>query len=214
MLDLKNKFITKNKSTRIYEVETPIIALTGGIATGKSTVSNILNRKYKIPIICADSLVKSIYKQEESFQFIKNIAPSSIKKDQIDFSYLKKLFFTNKELKTNIESYIYKKLKSEFLKEFNKKDQSGFLIYDIPLLFEKKLSHLFDQVVCVYADNQTQQNRLIKRDQISSELATDILSSQLQIEEKRKLSNFIIDNSKTLDFTHIQIKSFINTITL
>lgn len=216
MHKLNKDFISKTKETRLYHCERPIIALTGGIATGKSTASNIL-KSLQIPIIDADELVKNIYKQQESHDFLNSINPTFIDSasQTINFRKLRIFFFEDSEIKNTIEAFIYKQLPIEFNKaysrlEFNKYD---FIIYDIPLLFEKNLQYFFDLNLLLYTSQKIQRDRLIKRDNISTELANKILHQQMDIEVKHKLADFVINNESNIETLTHNIDSFIKKIT-
>ena len=94
MKKLKEEFIKLSKADRLYKVEHPVIGLTGGIATGKSTVSRFF-AKEGIPVISADALVKTIYEKSDTIEFVKNNWPSSIVNNNIDFSILRKIAFVS-----------------------------------------------------------------------------------------------------------------------
>ena len=98
MKKLKEKFQKLIPKNRLFELDIPLIGLTGSISTGKSTAANFFNEK-GFPIICADTLVKKIYSQSSSVSFIKTLSKDAItKKNQIDFKILRKLFFKKKLL--------------------------------------------------------------------------------------------------------------------
>ena len=196
-LKLNSANIRLNSETRLYELDIPIIGLTGGIATGKSTVSNILN-DLGASIIDADRLIKYIYNQQDTLGFIKLNSPNSIIKDKINFKVLREEFFSNPYLKLKIETFLYNKLPSAFKYHVDQLEEPNFIIYDVPLLFEKKLEQLLDSTILVYAPRETQLERLIKRDKCSNEVAGKILDSQDPIESKRDKARFIIDNSKDI----------------
>ena len=184
--------ITQNE--RLYNIDIPVIGLTGGIATGKSTCSQIFKKK-KLSVICADTLVKNIYQYPETIEFIASEVPLAVKDQQINFPLLRNEFFSDDSLKQRIEKFIYSHLQSEFIN--NVPADAALVVYDVPLLFEKNLQSKFDLTLLVYSDRETQKKRLLERDQISAELAEKILRDQMDIEEKRKLSDFIIDNMGT-----------------
>ena len=196
--------ITQNE--RLYNIDIPVIGLTGGIATGKSTCSQIFEKK-KLPVICADTLVKNIYQYPETIEFIASEVPLAVKDQQINFPLLRNEFFSDDSLKQRIEKFIYSHLQSEFIS--NVPADAALVIYDVPLLFEKNLQSKFDLTLLVYSDRETQKKRLLERDQISAELAEKILSDQMDIEEKRKLSDFIIDNMGTQQELEEKVLNFI-----
>lgn len=191
---LKNEFIKNTAENRLYNISIPIIGLTGGVATGKSTVSKIF-RDQGYPLICADELVHQIYEKEESLNFIQSKWPSAIGNGKVDFKVLREIFFGQKEAKAQIEDFIYSHLKEEFLQSLKNLGSIHYVIYDVPLLFEKKLNGSMDLIITVYCPKDEQVKRLINRDQIEEELAQSILKSQIDIETKRNNSDMVIDNS-------------------
>lgn len=196
-----NRF-TLDSMQRLYGSAIPIVGLTGGIGTGKSTISQMLtNDGYAV--ISADQLVKNIYLKNESFEFIKKTCPQAIKEHKIDFSILRSEVFHDEILKQSIEDFIYQRLPEAFQRELeNFKPAPKLIIYDIPLLFEKKLQDKFDLTVLVYAPKDLQIQRATKRDGSSKEVIQKIIASQLSIESKKTLAHYVVDNS--LDFNHLK----------
>lgn len=194
MKKLKEEYIRLSSSERIYQLDKPVIALTGGIATGKSTVTEIL-KKHGFQIIDADQLVKSIYQQEETKTFIKAHYPEVFSHDEINFPKLRELFFESHEVKKRIENFIYQKLPKAFKEASAEISSQNFYFYDIPLLFEKSLQGKVDLSIVVYAPMEIQLARLIARDKTKEDVAKKILVQQMNIEDKRNMSDFVIDNS-------------------
>jgi len=190
---------------RLYNLKKRIIGLTGGIATGKSSFSDLI-KKNDISLICADSLVREIYERQEAIDFIKDISIELIDKNEINFKKLRKLFFSTPEIKTNIENFIYSRLEESFL--LKAKRLPSPIIYDVPLLFEKKLQNQLDKTVLIYATEQQQIERLCKRDQIDKEFAKTILKNQLPIDEKKELADLVIDNTQGFDQLNIQFNKY------
>ena len=215
MHKLKSNYIKLVSENRLYNTSLPLIALTGGIATGKSSVTKIL-RDQGVPVIDADRLIKSIYKNQETTNFINKACPVAIgENDVIDFKILREEFFKTEDLKVKIENFLYERLPLEFEKELKKLDfnEYEFLVYDIPLLFEKKLQSKFDLNILAYCSPEIQIQRLMKRDNIKKVLAQNILSQQIDIETKKSLSELIILNNGTkeelLENTSKLLKSLI-----
>lgn len=200
---LKDQFVRLTKKERLYQLEIPIVGLTGGIATGKSTVSSFFKQE-GFNIINADTLVHNIYKKKESIDFIEKHFPSAIKHGSIDFKYLRKIFFEDKKNQELIENYIYKNLEEAFRDESRK--MKDLIIYDVPLLFERGLKDKVDVVICVYCPKDIQIKRLKDRDQIEETLAKKIIESQLDIEKKKQLSDFIINNEQSQGNTFTEFK--------
>lgn len=192
---LKKKYITLKKDKRLYQIPCPIVGLTGGIATGKSTVSKMLREK-NFPIIDADALVKEVYKSQESFEHLQKYYPQVIEEDHtINFKLLREYFFQDIQIQNDIESLVYRQLPDAFLKAYKELGSPKVLIYDVPLLFEKNLDAFIDHKAVVYCPRAKQMERLMARDGIEKDLACKILSKQIDIEEKAKLADIVINNS-------------------
>lgn len=195
----------------MYGLDIPVIGLTGGIATGKSTAASILKEK-NLPVIDADALVKDVYALEQTKRLVEKLAPSVIKDEKIDFKLLREIFFTNPEVKTRLEQHIYALLPQEFAKRLAEFGKPRFIIYDVPLLFEKGLHHKVDQSVLIYTPKDTQLERLVKRDKIDPELAYKILGNQMPINEKRELSDFVIENTSDINNLKVKIEELLESL--
>ena len=206
MKKLANKWITKDPSTRLYNIPVPIVGLTGGIATGKTTIAQMF-RDENIPVIDADRLVKNIYLKKESFEFVEKHFFESIIEDAIHFKTLREIAFKTRENQIKLETFIYAQMPLAFKEAYNQFGPHSYIVYDVPLLFEKGLYTQTDVSVCVYTPRSIQLERLMKRDSISVELAETILTKQIDIEEKKKKADIFIENIGThTDLNHNFIK--------
>lgn len=205
---LRAQFFKLDSAKRLYGLDKPILGLTGSIATGKSSVSKILKNK-GFAVIDADMLVKNIYNKQETIEFIKSLNKDYITDNNIDFKKLRASVFSDSVLKSKIEGYIYPKLESEFLKVAAVYNKHEFLIYDVPLLFEKKMQDKFDSSVCVYSPQKIQLERLMNRDNCNKNTAMAIIESQIDIEDKRSMSEYTIDNSGNSHELMQQVDKFI-----
>jgi len=213
MKTIKKKISLLPLQKRLYNVPNPIIGLTGGIATGKSTVSkNLLEKGFHI--IDADKLIKAIYKKEKTFIFIKAHYPQVIENNSINFSKLRILLFSSPSELKKVEDFLYPQLKEEFLNS-SPKNEKEIIIYDVPLLFEKELHKKVDFSVLVYADRDTQIDRVIKRDNSTRETAEDIIQNQLSLEKKKQMSDHILMNTHDISLDNLfqQVDQLVNTIT-
>ena len=183
---------------RHLDLPIPIIGLTGGIATGKSSASDYLQKK-GLPLLCADNLVKEVYKNEDVIKEISIISPNSVVGNRVDFPKLRSEFFNSNDIKEKVEALIYQHLPNTFLNQFHQLGKIDYFIYDIPLLFEKNLYPKFDYTLLVYSPRNIQFERLVNRDQISDELANKILDQQMSIEDKKNLTENVIENTETLE---------------
>ena len=166
-----------------------IVGLTGGIASGKSTVSNLF-RKYGIEIVDADKVAKEVSEKKESIEKISNIFGKDIldSDGKIVREKLREKAFKNRELLQEL---------NKRKKEENSKDE--ILIFDIPLLYETKMEYLCDKIIVVGVDVQKQIRRVVARDGSSEELAKKIIFNQMPLDEKIKKADIVIMNDGTLD---------------
>lgn len=208
-LGLKPEFVKHTSETRLHSCPIPIVGLTGGIASGKSTVAKILE-KNGLLIIDADQLIKRIYQRPDVLEKIKIIDPSFVTKDGPDFGKIRKWAFKNPENRQFLESVLYPYLPSEFIQVVRENKDSKFVIYDVPLLFEKSLHPLVDFIVCVYIPQELQIKRLTQRDRISEKEARAILDHQLDLEQKVARSDYSITNDSSIENLEKEINIFIN----
>ena len=142
--------------------------MTGSIAMGKTTVSNMF-RDLGVPVWCADNAVKKLYqKNGAATKIISKAYPDVVTENGIDKSKLKNLIHFDNRILKKIEAIVHPLLqnsKSNFLKT-NK--HLPLVIYDIPLLFEKELEKEFDAILVVTASNTTQKNRVLSRSNITN----------------------------------------------
>jgi len=190
----------RNKN-RIYNLDRPIIAITGGVSSGKSLLCQRL-KELNYFVLKADDLVKEIYHQDETKNFISTLAPQCLENDKIQFPVLRKLFFEDQTIKQKIEEYIYSKLEKTFLNSYGHISQfthNKYFFYEIPLLFEKKLQDKFDFIILIYTTKENQINRTIQRDKVDREIVENIMANQINTEEKKILSHYLIENNGTID---------------
>ncbi|MBL6990248.1 MAG: dephospho-CoA kinase [Bacteriovoracaceae bacterium] len=197
-IKLNSKLIRLKASSRLYQLEIPIVAVTGGIASGKSYVSSIM-ADMGLTTICADSLIKNIYTKRSTILFIANNFPNAMKNGIIDFKVLRQIIFNNEESKNLLETFLHPQLTDCFTQALKKLPKNlSVVVYDVPLLFEKGMQVHVDQSICVYCEYSAQLERLQKRDKITQQLASKILGQQMDINTKRQLADFVIDNTSSL----------------
>lgn len=210
-MKLKAEWNKLSPGKRLHGLNVPVIGLTGGIATGKSTVSKMLSDR-GLPVINADLLVKDIYARQDTRDFIRNNYPDVIKGSEIDFRLLREKFFTAPVVKEEIEAFIYARMKEAFDNAYKKLGRPSLVVYDVPLLFEKHLESAVDMKVLVYAPAKIQRARLMERDGHEENMARTIMESQMDIEAKKDKSDFVIDNSATLEDLAEEVNQFLRQI--
>ena len=194
-----------------------IIGLTGGIATGKSTVAEMLVKRGAL-LVDADQIAREVVAPgsevlvEISTYFKEHYQLDVVQENgALDRKTLGELVFSNPHAKEALNSMIHPPIRKQIIERIQtleRENPQKLIIADIPLLFESKYDYMFDEVMLVYVSRQTQLQRLMKRDGIKLEQAEQRLAAQLPIEEKRKLASVIIDNSGIFADTERQIEQF------
>ncbi len=172
------------------------IALTGGIATGKSTVASLF-MLHGFLTIDADKVAHKLL-DANTITIAGMFGDKYIKNGKVVRKELGNLIFNNLEEKKKLENFLHPLIKQEIIKEalIFEEQKKPYLI-DIPLFFENKNYNIVNSVV-VYISKQLQLERLIKRDKCSKEDALSRINNQMDIEEKKAHATFIIDNTKNL----------------
>ena len=177
------------------------IGLTGGIASGKSTITDYIKTNKKIPILDADNLSRELIKPN-TFGYKKildNFGNQIIDKysseKQINRKILKKIIFKDEKNREWINKLLHPLIKEKMIKECNQYKNNKVILLVVPLLFEAKFEDLCTEIWLVKCKEEEQIKRLVKRDKISKQEACTIIKFQMNFEAKTKLSDVILDNS-------------------
>ena len=180
---------------------TKLVGITGGIGSGKTTLSNHL-KKLGYLVHESDAVVSEIYtKPKKQFlSFIKEkISKNAVNHNKINKTEIANVIFNNKEIKKLLETHIHKEVQNSrdaFIKKHtNKKEKIIFA--DIPLLFEKKLEKGFDLVICIISLKKNRIKRVLKNKKFTKENLNKIFKAQITDKERKKRSKIIINNNKT-----------------
>ena len=184
-----------------------ILGLTGGIASGKSTLSNIF-RELGIKIADADKIAKDISEREDVLLEIKNIFGNGVFDENgiLDRKKLKEEVFSDKSKLKKLNDIVHPKVWNEFKKIKEKTVKNDIIIFDVPLLFESGMDKMCDKVLLIYINKELQIKRMFERDGIDRELALKIINSQMSLEEKMSKSQIKIENSGTVEELKIKAK--------
>ena len=180
---------------------TKIVGITGGIGSGKTTLSNHL-RKLGYLVHESDVVVSEMYaKPKKKFlSFIKEkISKDIVYHNKINKTEIANVIFNNKTTKKLLETHIHKEVKNSrdaFIKK-NKNNKNKFIFADIPLLFENKLEKDFDLVVCIISSEKNRIKRDLENKKFTKENLNKILKAQTTDKERKKRSQIIINNNKT-----------------
>ncbi len=177
------------------------IVLTGGIASGKSTVSALM-QLFGFRVIDADKIAHKVLDNSVA-QIAKTFGEEYISNNRVDRKKLGSLIFANKDKRLELEAIVHPQIKEKILQEAKKQEVLGkpYLI-DIPLFFEREGVYNIDKVLVVYTPKEIQLERLIKREGLSKDEALLRIEAQLPIDSKKKRATYLIDNSK--DLAHLQ----------
>lgn len=186
------------------------IALTGGIATGKSTVASLMALN-GMRVIDADTISHEIL--DSSSAWVKEtFGEEYLLGSKVNRAKLGTLVFANDEKKKILEDYLHPKIRQEIEKRSEQQDTFKFpYLIDIPLFFENNNYDIKDSVV-VYTPSEIQLNRFIKRNGYSKEESIRRMASQFPIEEKRDRATWVIDNSKNLKHLQQEVENFVEII--
>jgi len=189
-----------------------IIGITGGIASGKSTVTNFLRQK-GFEVVDADALVHQLQKSGgRLYQILVEHFGEKIllENGELNRPLLASLIFSNSE-----EQEWSKETQGQIIREElgslrDKLAQTEDLFFmDIPLLFEQEYASWFDETWLVYVSRDTQLDRLMKRDYLTIEDAQARLASQWSLEEKKRLASHILDNNGSREQMLSQVTSLL-----
>ncbi|SFI81566.1 dephospho-CoA kinase [Thermoflavimicrobium dichotomicum] len=191
------------------------VGLTGGIATGKSTVSQMFRARGAY-IVDADQIAREVVEpgtegaRKVREQFGDHVFFSN---GQLNRAVLGEMIFKDRSLRFKLNQILHPIIMKEMEKRTNliyKQDAQAIVIWDVPLLIEENLTKFVEKVIVVYIPESIQLERLMKRNQLSKEEAYHRIAAQLSIEEKRRYADFLIDNSRTLENTERQVDQIWN----
>ncbi|KQC46774.1 dephospho-CoA kinase [Geobacillus sp. Sah69] len=190
------------------------IGLTGGIASGKSTVSAMM-RELGLPVIDADEAARAVVRPgEESYrQIVAAFGPGILRADgEIDRATLGAIVFNDEQQRKVLNAIVHPAVRKKMLAEKEAHIRSGAktVVLDIPLLFESGLTHWVDKVLVVYVDDDVQLRRLMARNGFTEEEALARIRSQWPMAEKVKRADAVIDNNGTIEETRRQLLAILH----
>lgn len=176
-----------------------IIGLTGGIASGKSTVAHLL-RNAGVPIVDADEVARDVVDvgSDGLEAVIAEFGKEYLLPDgRLDREKLGAAIFADTSARLRLNGILHPRIAELSQRRFSALAEMGTeaCVYDVPLLYENRLENMMAAVIVVYVDASTQRNRLMARDGLSAQKADRRIAAQLPLEEKRDRADFVIDNS-------------------
>ncbi len=186
------------------------IGLTGGIATGKSTVAGLLAERGAY-IIDLDLIAREVVEpgQPALARVAERFGQAVLREDgTLDRKKLGSIVFADEAQRKALEAILHPAIRAVMKERMEARESNHpeqLVVVDVPLLFESKLESYFEQIMLVYVPREEQLKRLMKRDGLSREDAKRRLAAQMSIEDKKALADIVIDNSSDLAHTAAQI---------
>ena len=190
-----------------------LIGLTGGIGTGKTTVSNYLAEKYGLPVLDADVYAREAVANDSPIleAIFTRYGDKIILPDQrLDRQALGEIIFNDSTEKKWLESQIHPYVSDRFNQELSQ-SKSNIIILAIPLLFEAQLTDLVTEIWVVSCDLSWQISRLQQRNGLTRQQAQARIASQLPLAEKVAAADFVLDNNADLTHLYLQVDAAINS---
>lgn len=195
------------------------VALTGGIASGKTVVLDAVRDFPEVKTVQADELAKEIYCSDNPhFEEVVDLLGADIVDETgaVDRKKVAELVFENEELLRKLEDiahpYVRQRI-NELVKNYGDRD-SGLLMIEIPLLFQSPDAELdiFDYILLVAVDREVQVERLMERDGISEATAKKRIDLQALPENARERSNFVIETGCTIEETRKKARTLVEEL--
>lgn len=192
---------------KLYEYA---IALTGGIATGKSTVASLM-KLHGIAVIDADEIAHELL-DIHHLEIARMFGEQYVKNGKVLRTELGKIIFRDEAKKKELEAFIHPLIREEIEKRAAVYDSREFpYLIDIPLFFENGAYDIKDSVV-IYTPPEVQLERYMKRNGLSEEEAKIRINSQMSIDEKKARATWVIDNSTSLKHLQAECEAFVDRI--
>ncbi|AIV06646.1 dephospho-CoA kinase [Vibrio harveyi] len=174
-----------------------VIGLTGGIASGKTTVANLFKQQFKIDIVDADIVAREVVEPGTPGlnAIIEHFGTDIVRDNQtLDRAKLREKIFSNPEEKAWVNGLLHPMIREKMIEDLEQVT-SDYALLVVPLLVENKLDSLCDRVLVVDVEPQTQISRTVKRDNVSEEQAKAILASQASREQRLALADDVVKNN-------------------
>lgn len=193
-----------------------LIGLTGGIASGKSTVARILKR-LGAAIVDADALAREVVEPGNDAwkDIVEAFGAEVLQPDQtLDRQKLRATIFNNSAARKKLEAIIHPRVRALAEERIHQHAAAGYeiVVYEVPLLFEGNLHEWLRPVVLVACDLEIQKRRLQERDGLSVEASQRHIDAQLSLAEKRRLADYVIENDGSLEDLEREVESVLNKI--
>ncbi|MCR8630944.1 dephospho-CoA kinase [Paenibacillus radicis (ex Xue et al. 2023)] len=190
------------------------IGLTGGIACGKSTVSNMLVQRGAM-LVDADRIAREVVEPGSPVleQIAERFGQEVLLEDgTLNRKKLGEMVFGNQAALKDLQDMMHPSIRAllrQRMKDYEQQHPDKLVVVDVPLLYESGLQSMFEEVMVVYIPRNVQMDRLVLRDGLSLEQAEKRLQAQMDIEQKKALADILINNEGSLPQTEEQVEQFL-----
>jgi dephospho-CoA kinase len=193
-----------------------LIGLTGGIASGKTTVAKMLAR-LGAAVVDADGLAREVVEPERDAwkEIVATFGANVLQADRtLDRQKLRSIIFNDSAARKKLESIIHPRVRALAEERIAQHAASGYgvVVYEVPLLFEGNLHDWLRPVVLVACSAEVQRQRLQQRDRLTPEAARKHIGAQMSLEEKRRLADYVIENDGDLTDLERQVRTVLEQI--
>ncbi|HEX9826724.1 MAG TPA: dephospho-CoA kinase [Flavobacteriaceae bacterium] len=188
-----------------------VVGLTGGIGSGKTTVSNMF-KDLGVPVYIADLEAKKLMNSSAVIKrkLIDLFGSMAYQNNELNRTYISSKIFNDKVYLKKLNAIVHPKVAKHF-EQWLQKQTSKYVIKEAAIIFEHNMQSQYDVIITVIANEEERINRILKRDNTSKDKIVSIMKHQLNDEEKVKMSDFVIVNDK-LEHTKEQVLKTHNSI--
>ncbi len=191
-----------------------ILGLTGGIATGKTTVAKLFEAR-GADLIDTDIIAKNVLTNPTTLKELRSVFGHTVFDDEtLNRKKLAQVIYSSDDLRKSLNAIVHPKVKKRVkdkLKILQSNDDS-LIVIEVPLLFEAGFDDLCDKTLVVYTSKAIQLERLMDRDSINREYAQKKINAQMPLEDKKKRADYLIDNSKSKEDTLEQVDAILKKV--
>lgn len=191
-----------------------VVGLTGGIASGKSTASDYI-RSLGFEVLDADVYARKVTEKDSAgYHKIIEAFGSDIldENKEIDRKKLGEIIFNNPEERKKLNSISHPEIRRMMNADQDKFVKDNHVFLDIPLLYENGLDKKCDITITVYVTKENQLERLMARNNLTEKEAASRVNSQMSLDEKKNLSDYVFDNNNDKKELYDQIDKFVETL--
>ena len=191
-----------------------VVGLTGGIASGKSTASDYI-RSLGFEVLDADVYARKVTEKDSAgYHKIIEAFGSGILDEykEIDRKKLGEIIFNNPEERKKLNSISHPEIRRMMNADQDKFVKDNHVFLDIPLLYENGLDKKCDITITVYVTKENQLERLMARNDLTEKEAASRVNSQMSLDEKKNLSDYVFDNNNDKEELYNQIDKFVETL--